>query len=274
MSTVGSQVKSGDALSGFFHPNPLIKKLVKVEERSDRVASYRGISRKCLYFLVCVGLGILLALALQKVYPMQVATDEGVVEISAANIIGVLVSLVVVIVGALLAFLIRRTIPVTGALYCICTGYLYTVLPMLFDEYASVIGQAAILTIAVVVAMALLYSSGLINVNRKFRTVVSVLFGGAVVSGLLIGICYLIPATRHAASFIVENPLIAVVGSVVYILIAACFLLVDFNTIETTVEDGLPKKYEWYAAFSLAFSVIWIFARIVELLINLKNLKD
>jgi uncharacterized YccA/Bax inhibitor family protein len=65
--------------------------------------------------------------------------------------------------------------------------------------------------------------------------------------------------------------LINIGGSILYVLIASLFLLVDFDTIRRAVDDGLPKKYEWWASFGLAFSVIWLFFKILELLSKLKK---
>ena len=53
------------------------------------------------------------------------------------------------------------------------------------------------------------------------------------------------------------------------ICIAALFLLVDFDTIQTAVEKQLPRKYEWIAAFGLAFSVIWLFLKVLDLILKL-----
>ena len=65
---------------------------------------------------------------------------------------------------------------------------------------------------------------------------------------------------------LMDNAVINIGASVLMVIIASLFLLVDFDTIKHAVDDELPKKYEWYAAFGLAFSVIWLFFKILELL--------
>ena len=65
--------------------------------------------------------------------------------------------------------------------------------------------------------------------------------------------------------------LLTVLFSVLGIVVAAMFLLVDFDTIQTAVEARLPRKYEWIAAFGLAFSVIWLFLKVLDLILKLKD---
>ena len=84
----------------------------------------------------------------------------------------------------------------------------------------------------------------------------------------------LIPGTRPFVTSLKANMIINIGGSVIYIIIATLFLLVDFDTIRRTVDDGLPKKYEWWASFGLAFSVIWLFFKILELISKLKGSKS
>ena len=55
------------------------------------------------------------------------------------------------------------------------------------------------------------------------------------------------------------------------VILASLFLLVDFSQIQQTVENKLPKQYEWVAAFSLTFTIIWLYLEILNLLIKLKT---
>ena len=76
-------------------------------------------------------------------------------------------------------------------------------------------------------------------------------------------------ALAGALSFLRESPVFSIGLSVVYIVIACAFLLVDFDTIERSVENRLPKKYEWTAAFGLAYTIIYLFLKILNLLCKL-----
>ena len=60
-------------------------------------------------------------------------------------------------------------------------------------------------------------------------------------------------------------------GAIAGIIIASLFLLADFNTVQYIVENGLPKKYEWIAAFGLVFTIVWIYFKVLDLLARAKN---
>ena len=96
----------------------------------------------------------------------------------------------------------------------------------------------------------------------------------SVLSSLAVLILALIPATRPLVAFVTTNPLICIGFSVLGIIIATLFLLCDFETIRQVVENKLPKKYEWSAAFGLAFTVIWLYFKILDLLAKLTNTKS
>ena len=52
-------------------------------------------------------------------------------------------------------------------------------------------------------------------------------------------------------------------------LLASLFLISDFSVIDACVKEGYPKEYEWSAAFGLVFTVIWLYLKILDLLIRL-----
>ena len=55
------------------------------------------------------------------------------------------------------------------------------------------------------------------------------------------------------------------------ILLASLFLICDFSMIDTCVKEGYAKEYEWSAAFGLVFTVIWLYLRILELVLRLSG---
>ena len=65
------------------------------------------------------------------------------------------------------------------------------------------------------------------------------------------------------------SPVVGIISSVVFIVIAALFLLVDFDTIEQCVEGRMPKKLEWMAAFGLVYTVIYIYFKIINLILQI-----
>ena len=83
----------------------------------------------------------------------------------------------------------------------------------------------------------------------------------------------LIPGVKPVLAPLQESPAFSIGLSVVYILIACAFLLVDFDTIQRCVEQKLPKKYEWTAAFGLAYTIIYLFLKIFNLICKLTQKK-
>jgi len=79
----------------------------------------------------------------------------------------------------------------------------------------------------------------------------------------------LIPATRPLVLSMTHNVGLMIVVDLVGILIASMFLISDFTVIDNCVKEGYPKEYEWSAAFGLVFTVIWIYLKILDILIRL-----
>lgn len=246
--------------------NPLIRKLTRIDETSEDHITYAGVAKKCLFFMLMNIIGIALALILNRINPMVIADGDGTMTISVAGAIGMVISGIFFILTPFLAFIIKRTIPVTGSLYCMSTGFLFTMIADILEEYRGIVLLAMAITIAIVAVMAALYQHG-VRPGQKTRTVIKAFFITSIVTSILMCICYFIPGLRDAVVFIQSNPLL----SIVYIIIAAIMLLVDFDTIQTAVEKKLPVKYEWVGAFGLAFSVIWLFMKVFSLISKLKD---
>lgn len=256
--------------------NPIIRKLSRIEETdSEHSCSYAGISTKLLYFMLMVLAGVLLNVIMGSRWGGEVVQIEGITKVVTKNeIIALVIAFLVMVVSPILATFIKITIPVTGALFCASTGFVISWAGSAFGkEYAQTIWLALIVTAIVVMVMGFLYFSGRVQVTKKFKTMLIVLILTSVFVSILGFILSLIPATRGFVQSMMGNAVINIGASVLMVIIASLFLLVDFDTIKHSVDDELPKKYEWYAAFGLAFSVIWLFFKILELLAKLKGNK-
>lgn len=256
--------------------NPIIRKLSRIEETdSEHSCSYAGISTKLLYFMLMVLAGVLLNVIMGSRWGGEVVQIESITKVVTKNeIIALVIAFLVMVVSPILATFIKITIPVTGALFCASTGFVISWAGSAFGkEYAQTIWLALIVTAIVVMVMGFLYFSGRVQVTKKFKTMLIVLILTSVFVSILGFILSLIPATRVFVQSMMGNAVINIGASVLMVIIASLFLLVDFDTIKHSVDDELPKKYEWYAAFGLAFSVIWLFFKILELLAKLKGNK-
>ena len=270
-----AKIKEKKTGAEMFYTNPMIRKLAKIKETSTEHATYASIGNKCAFFMAMILVGVLLMIGLQTINPETYTMDDGsLITISDANMIAVLPFGLLFLITPFVAMLIKKTIPVTGTLYCVSVGYCISLLAQLIDEYRDAISLALLVTVAIVAVMALVYSKGWIKVDNKFRSIMRILFFTSIVSGVLMLVACFIPQLKSIVMFVAENPLLSIGGSVLYVVIAALFLLVDFDTIQTAVDQHLPRKYEWIAAFGLAFSVIWLFLKVFDLILKLSGKSD
>lgn len=256
--------------------NPMIRKLTRVKERADSpstTASYKGVAHKTFFFMLWAVVGVVLFFILR---PMLTAgeviqLDNGLT-VHPLEALVFFIALVLSVIAPLLAFVMRPLVSVLGSLYCLCFSYSFACLEdLLPEEYGGVICVAAVITIVLVMVMALLYSSGKIRVGKKAGAVITALFLTALLSGVIIFVLSLIPSFKPMVDFVKENAVVGIVVSAVYLVIACLFLLVDFQTIQQTVENGLPKKYEWIAAFGLAYTIFYLFLQVFNLLSKVQN---
>ncbi len=262
--------------SHLIRSNPVIRKLSKINESdANHACTYQGITRKLVFFLLMIVAGIAVN-AFLKLSGFQFPGDavltntELGLSITGTELMILVICSLLFLIAPILTVLIKATIPVTGLLYCIATGYLLSWLAATFGkEYAAPLLLALVLTVLIVLVMGILYSKGIVKVTRKFRTVVTTLFFTALAGGAVVGIGALIPATQPLVAALKDNLLLSIGGGILMVIIGSLFLLVDFDTIQSAVENKVPKKYEWYASFGLVFSVIWLYFKILDLILSI-----
>lgn len=271
--------------AGMYMTNPVIRKMSKLAvqtgESDGIAATYRGIAGKTIFFLVMTIIGIGVYFGLHN-YFLAIGPTDAVISVQ-ENIFDIHIHMyeaailafagILVLFAPLLAWLIRPTIPVTGTIYTFCQGFFIGCVSEFLEEGYKWIGLLAmVLTVAVVAVMLFLYVKRIIKVTGKFKKIITTLFISLILSGIVIFILGLIPGVRNIVdgfSEIMQNPVISILCSIGYIIIASLFLLADFDTIESCVENNMPKKYEWMAAFGLAYTVIYIYFKILNLLIRI-----
>ena len=132
----------------------------------------------------------------------------------------------------------------------------------------GIIMQAVGLTFGVVIAMFLLYRFQVIKATEKFKAIVFTATAG-------IAIFYLLAMVLRM--FHIDMPLIhssgtmGIVFSLVVVAIAALNLILDFDMIEKGVAIGAPKYMEWYGAFGLLVTIVWLYLEILRLLAKLNS---
>ena len=260
--------------------NPIMRRLNKVDEYSaSSSATYGGIALKTIYFLLFSAAGIVLQIMLKPMLSSGQLLDFTISNFPVSLHIGELWALIATVVGGLifqlLAIFARSTTPVTGALYSVTQGYfiaflVFTVLP---EDYRFLGLLALAITLMIVLVMSILYAAGAIRVTKKFRMVMLTLFVTVIGSSLLLFVGSFIPFTRDMVSKLAGNYTLSIIVGVIFIVIAALFLICDFDTIDHVVKNKLPKKYEWAAAFGLAFTVLWLYLKVLDLILTIAGSK-
>ena len=135
--------------------------------------------------------------------------------------------------------------------------------------YPGIVFQAVSLTLGVLICLLMAYKSGIIKPSENFKLGVAAATGGIFVIYLVSMILSLfgVPVTfLHNAS-----PL-SIGISVVVVIIAALNLVLDFDFIENAARTGnTPKYMEWYGAFGLLVTLIWLYLEILRLLSKLNE---
>ena len=162
-----------------------------------------------------------------------------------------------------------KSAPFTSPIYALVEGMTLGVLTRILEySYPGIPTLALSLTFFTLGAMLLTYSLGIIEVNEKFRSILLILMTVVFLFSLLNFLCYLF-ATPILS---VYNPsLFSIFISIIVVGIAALNLLLDFEFIVQGQRLGLPKYMEWYSAFSLMITLVWLYMEILRLLIKLSR---
>ena len=137
-------------------------------------------------------------------------------------------------------------------------------------SYPGIVMQAVGLTLIVTMVMFVLYQTRIIRVTNKFRSVITI-------ATISIGVFYLIKWIASLAfgttigAFTNASTPLGIGFSVVVVCLAALNLLLDFDMIEKGVEAKAPKYMEWYGAFGLLVTLVWLYLEILRLLSKLKD---
>ena len=136
------------------------------------------------------------------------------------------------------------------------------------EKYPGIIMQAVVLTFGAAIAMFLLYNFRIIKVTERFRSIIFTATAG-------IAIFYLVAMGLRMFSidipFLHEGSAIGIGFSLVVIVVAALNLIMDFDMIERGAETGAPKYMEWFCAFGLLVTIVWLYIEILRLLSKISS---
>ena len=161
--------------------------------------------------------------------------------------------------------------PYTVPLYSISQGFVVGGISYFYNsQYEGIVLQAVLLTILVLFSMLFAYRSKIIKPTENFKLAVF----SAIMAILLLYVIGFFAGLFGTGLSILDprNSSIASIGfSVFVVAIGAFSLVIDFDFIEEGAEKGAPKYMEWYGAFGLLVTLIWLYVEILRLIAKLRN---
>ncbi|MFY9537603.1 MAG: Bax inhibitor-1/YccA family protein [Bacilli bacterium] len=240
--------------------NPVYRRALNETESLDKTyeaSTYAGVARKALFYIALVLVGAFGGLALinKEIFDTML-----------------IISLFTTTIFALFAFLIPSAAKVFGSLYCLAEGLLVGVVSLAFEAVAPGVVLAALLSTVVVLTLVVtLFLTGTVKVTSKFIRFLMIFALSILVTMLLLRIISFFVQKKFEIAF--DFRIMAVVSGIM-IFLCTLYLFFDLEMIRRVVEGGAPKFFEWYVAFGLVFTLVWLYMEILPLLARLMMRRD
>jgi uncharacterized YccA/Bax inhibitor family protein len=158
---------------------------------------------------------------------------------------------------------------VLAPVYAIAEGVFVGAISKVFNTaYDGIVIQAVGITLGVFVTMLVLYRTGVIRVTDKMRRTI---IGATMGIAIFYGVSLLLSLFGMNISFFNSSSPMSIGFSFIVAGLAAMNLALDFDFIERGETAGLPKHMEWYAAFGLMVTIVWLYLEILRLLAKLRD---
>ena len=178
--------------------------------------------------------------------------------------------------GALVGFgfaiytsFVPRNAGITAPIYAFLKGLFLGGISLVLEmQYPGIAIQAVGLTFGTLASLLFFYKSGLIKPTENYRLMIfSATFGIMI----LYLVSFVMSFFGSGIGFIHSNGIFGIGFSLFVVGVAALNLVLDFDFIEQGAENSLPKYMEWYGAFSLMVTLIWLYLEILRLLAKLRS---
>lgn len=176
------------------------------------------------------------------------------------SIAAAIAGLVVALVTVFKPRYAKYSAPLYAVLEGVAIGSLSLVMELMFP---GIVLQAVCLTFATFACLLMAYKSGFIKVTQNFRLGVIAATGGV---ALVYVFDFLMQWAGYPIGFIHDSSWYGIGFSLMVVCLAALNLVLDFDFIETGVERGASKYMEWYGAFGLIVTLVWLYLEILRLL--------
>jgi uncharacterized YccA/Bax inhibitor family protein len=182
-----------------------------------------------------------------------------------------------VMVGTLGGFVVamvttfkRDWAPFTAPVYAVLQGVFIGGISLVMEQrFPGLVLQAVLLTFGVMFALLAAYQSRIIRPSETFKSVIVGATFGIVVVYLISMVLQLFFHT--GIPLIHDSGPVGIIFSLVVVGIAALNLVLDFDFIENGVASGAPKWMEWYAAFGLTVTLVWLYIEVLRLLAKMRR---
>ena len=161
--------------------------------------------------------------------------------------------------------------PITVPIYAILEGALLGGISFMYNSlYDGIVTNAIFLTVGILLALLTAYRSGIIKPTENFKLGIFAATGGIALVYFVNFIMGFFGSSMGIMQIDNASPL-SIGFSIVVVIIAALNLVLDFDFIEEGAENGAPKYMEWYGAFGLLVTLIWLYLEILRLLAKLNS---
>lgn len=173
-------------------------------------------------------------------------------------------------ITSLVVIFAPKTSPYTAPVYALLEGiFLGGISAYFASSYgAGIIMQAIGLTLAVFFLMLLAYRSGTIRATGKFKVIVLAATGAI---ALTYFISFILSFFGISLGFIHGSGTFGIIFSLIVVGVAALNIIIDLDFIDRASASGAPKFMEWYGAFGLMVTLIWLYIEILKLLAKLNR---
>ena len=162
-----------------------------------------------------------------------------------------------------------RIAAVAGIVYAALMGTWMGAISRIYEAYyEGIVGQALLTTVCVFIACLLLYSLRVVRVTGRFVRILMVAIAGIM---LLYLFGWFVSIFGVRLNFLYDASTTGIAISVVISIVAAMSLIADFAVVETGVASGAPAAFEWYAAFGLQTTLVWLYLEILYLLARIRG---
>ena len=180
------------------------------------------------------------------------------------------------LIGAIGGFIVamvsvfkKEWTPITAPMYAILEGLFLGGISAMFNaQYPGIVIQAVALTFGTTFGLLFAYKSRLIKVTENFRLGVVAATGGIFIAYMF---SFILGMFGVNIGFMHSNGPVGIIVSLVIVVVAALNLVLDFDFIEKGADAGAPKFMEWYAAFGLLVTLVWLYLEMLRLLSKLSG---